>query len=733
MDIKRFRSGGKMYHYILTESVKSVSDLPRFEQYQKSEYQNVGMSFDIETTSFETLDGSWLATMYIWQFAVGEYTVIGRTWEQFVDFMELLNERAEQLKIKLLILVQNFSFEFQFIKAWFEWNNNPKTGNPDIFAKSDREIIYAKWKNCEFRDTLTLTGMSLKSYNKNYNIGLDKLIGDLDYKICRHSGTKTITNKELSYCINDVQILRLFYEKYIIPYYIKQNKTIPLTSTGIVRQEMKELFFKESKDYKKKYRKLMHTCFPTNELYIVMRQYLFRGGLTHANTSLCNALLKERVASFDLKSAHPSSMLREKFPYKYYRVNKNLFQNVLEETKTGNFGFLGSFTFKNIRAKGWHCLESKNKLVHYAGEILNMETNERSPGNSYFENGRLAYSDRIEVVLCDIDYQNYLKMYEWEAIECNYLYECNMEYLPDFLRKMVCNYFEKKEIIDKSSFEYGLAKRKLNALFGMCSTGIVENEIFFDPELNIFVESSDTKNYHDLTRNLLLLPQWSVYIAAYTRRDIVDLLYLTGPDSIYYDTDSDKIMNYEKHLKIIEDFNNQRIEANRNMELYDFEKKHFEKIGCFELEYVTDPNGLKVLGAKRYITKHNGKTEVTVAGMVKGSLEEYCKTHYRNECGEILEIKPGEQEFRKPLDIFEMFTDGLILPKLSSRKQTTSYYDQEFSYKLTDFEGKTKIVHEKSCVAIFDIPFKMNIEEEFLYRISLNSLERQNQVYKGVL
>ena len=122
MEIKRFRTKDKMYHYIPAESIQGKNDLPRFSKYPGSEFQNVGMAFDIETTSFETEDGTHLATMYIWQFAIGEYTVLGRTWKQFIDFIDLLNKKAESMEVKLLILDQNFSFEFQFIKGWFKWN-----------------------------------------------------------------------------------------------------------------------------------------------------------------------------------------------------------------------------------------------------------------------------------------------------------------------------------------------------------------------------------------------------------------------------------------------------------------------------------------------------------------------------------------------------------------------------------------------------------------------------------
>lgn len=698
MDIKRFRFKGNMYHYIPASEIRSASDLPLFYKSKYSKYQDAGMAFDIETTSFETPEGKHLATMYMWQFAIGDWSIIGRTWSEFIYFMELLNERAEQLKCDLLILDQNYSFEFQFIKAWFKWNKR-KDGNPDIFAKSDREILYARWKRCEFRDTLALTGMALSRYQKNYGLPIAKLDDELDYSLYRHSGTE-LKNNEIAYSINDVQVLRFFYEMYLYPEFLKKGKQIPLTSTGIVRAEMKELFEELPKKEKAEYHRMIRNAFPPYILYMAMRQYLFRGGLVHANTSLCNALIEECAASFDLKSAHPSSMLREKFPYKFYRVNKKLFSKVVEECRPGDYGFIGCFTFKNIRAKGWHCIESKNKLVDYSPDAT-------------FENGRLAYASSITVDLCSIDWWNYEKMYTWDSYECHWLYEAEMKPLPDFLRKMVCKYFEQKETLPKDSVEYGLSKRKLNGLFGMCATGLVEQEVIFDEELNEFKLSSEYKNYFELYRNLLLLPQWSIFIAAFTRADICSILDITGPDSVYYDTDSDKIINYEKYMDAIEEFNARRMKANANMELYDFNPEHFRRIGCFELEYITEPDGLKVLGAKRYVVKHDGETQVTVAGMRKGSLEDYCR--------------------KNNLDVFETFTDGLKLDRTYSRKQTTSYTDSEFEYVLTDYQGNTAGIHEKSAVAIYAIPFEMNVEKEFLYRISLNRLERQNQVWKGVL
>lgn len=697
MELKRFRLDGKMYHYYEVTEDLVVDDLPRLKNYNESGYNDRGLAFDIETTSFED-DGEHRATMYCWQFGIDEYTYWGRTWNQFLNFIECLNERAEQAEITAIVWVANFSFEFQFIKGWFKWNRD-KYNHPDIFAKNDREILYARWRNIEFRDSNALTGCGLSHYKKNYNLDVDKLVGDLDYELYRHSGTP-MTNREIAYCINDVQVLTNFHKKYILNQFISEKKPIPLTSTGVVREDTKEAFKEESKEYQKGYLRFIRNCTPNEQLYTVFRQYLFRGGLVHANTSMCNATIEERAASYDLKSAHPSHMLQDLFPTKFHRVNKNLFNKVLADSRSGEYGFIVCAKFINIRASGWHSIESKNKLVDFSEDAV-------------FENGRLAYASFIEVVLTNIDYFNYEKMYVWDKMEVKYLYETEMLPLPDFLRKMVCKYFYIKESTSKDTFEYNLAKRKLNSLFGMCATGLVESEVIFNEETNEFELSGNVKDYYELTRNLLLLPQWAIWIAAYTRKDIVDMLYITGCDSIYYDTDSDKIIHYDKYIGKIAAFNSMKMQINRDMETYEYDKKIFERLGCFEQEYITDPNGLKVLGAKRYVVKHDGKVQVTVAGMVKGSLEEYCKAYN--------------------LDVFDVFTNHLKLDVNFSKKQTTSYYDHEFMTVLSDYKGKAAGVHEKSCVAIYKIPFEMNIEREFLKRVLVMAEERKNQIYKGVL
>ena len=76
-----------------------------------------------------------------------------------------------------------------------------------------------------------------------------------------------------------------------------------------------------------------------------------------------------------------------------------------------------------------------------------------------------------------------------------------------------------------------------------------------------------------------MLPQWAIQIAAYTRRDIVKSIKACDFDSMYYDTDSNKIMNYSEHKAWFEEFNRQRRELNMQANTFEYDKKYFERIG----------------------------------------------------------------------------------------------------------------------------------------------------------
>ena len=116
-------------------------------------YYNLAMSFDIETSSFyedkngviytnddyrklkNTVKADKKAIMYIWQFAIEDNVIIGRTWNDFLYFCKKLYDFLNLKERYIVVYVHNLSYEFQFICKWFNW--------VDIFADSERKPIKA--------------------------------------------------------------------------------------------------------------------------------------------------------------------------------------------------------------------------------------------------------------------------------------------------------------------------------------------------------------------------------------------------------------------------------------------------------------------------------------------------------------------------------------------------------------------------------------------------------------
>ena len=131
------------------------------------------------------------------------------------------------------------TFEFQFMRKYFDW--------VDIFSTDERKPIKALSSlGIEFRDSYILTGLSLeKTAEQLVNHDIKKLKGNLDYDLIRTSETP-LTDEELAYCNNDVEILLDYIQEQIEEY---GNITkVPLTNTSRVRRFVKKncLYAKKS-------------------------------------------------------------------------------------------------------------------------------------------------------------------------------------------------------------------------------------------------------------------------------------------------------------------------------------------------------------------------------------------------------------------------------------------------------------------------------------------------------
>lgn len=661
-------------------------------------YYNIECGFDIETSSV-TLDGDKkFAFMYEWTFGISdrEHICYGRTWEEFLEFCQYLQDELGLDENNILVVyIHNMGYEFQFMRKYFNWLN--------VFAVDDRKPIRALSSfGIEFRDSYILSGYSLAKLADNLvSHKIKKLAGDLDYKLCRLPDTP-LSPKELAYCNNDVEIILYYINEQIKQY---ENITkIPMTNTGRVRKFVRDKCYHTSKTHKndsrgknQRYKELMEELVLTKDEYTMLKR-CFMGGFTHASMLHSGELL-ENVSSIDFTSSYPAVMLSEKFPMskpKHENLKEISFTDLMADSEKG---LMFDVRFNNLHSK----------LTH---ETYLSESKCRVLEKPIINNGRVFSADVAITTMTDIDFRIMQKCYSWDSVQVSNCYSFYMTYLPRPIILAICELYGNKTTlkgVKGKEVEYLVSKGMLNSVYGMCVTDIVRNTIEYTDSWHItpFTEDDiiEQVEKYNSSRNRFLYYPWGVWVTAYARRNLWTGILNIGDDYVYSDTDSIKMLNYENHLPYI-NWYNQMIE-NKLKDMCKARKIDFALMkpktikGVEKLIGVWDYEGtythFKTLGAKRYLVRHDGSMEITVAGLSKQRGVEY-----------LLEI--CDNDYSK---VFDMFNDDLFIPASETGKNTHTYIDDEMTAEVTDYKGYSATVTALSGVHLSECEFTLSISSQY--------------------
>lgn len=670
----------------LKENIKTVKNN------KKLTYYNIECSFDIETNSTYYNEEK-VAFMYIWAFGIADLKIYGRTWEEFQALMELISDIFELHKDKRIICyIQNFSFEFQFMRKYFEWT--------EVFAISERKPIKALTNlGIEFRDSYILSGFSLAKMAENLNNhSIEKMTGDLDYSLLRTKDTP-LSEKEMKYVEHDIVII-LYYINEQIEQYGDLHK-VPLTNTGRVRKYVERNCYYTNTNHRKssrgkyhRYRKLMQSLTLTTSDYMIAKQ-AFQGGFTHANSHYTGQTL-ENVTSIDFTSSYPAVMLAELFPMskaEYVEVKDT--DHFLELLKTYHVIFEATFT--NIQTT----IEQENYLS---------ESKCRDIEKPIINNGRIFRADKLTTTITEIDFSIIRKAYNWDSFNISNVHIFQKGYLPKSIIESVLElYKDKTELkgVEGKEVEYGLAKGMLNSVYGMSVTDIVRDETDYindEWESTPPLIGNEIEKYND-KKNRFLFYIWGVYITAYARRNLWTGILNIGDDYIYSDTDSIKLLNYEKHLPYIEKYNEVIVKKMELMcdyyklDVNDLKPKNIQgiekPIGVWDYEGTSEK--FKTLGAKRYLTLTDNKLELTVAGLSKKNGLEYMI----EQCG---------GNYHK---VFDYFNDELYIPAERTGKMTHTYIDDSITFIATDYLGNSTEVTTHSGVHLESVDFTLSLSKQY--------------------
>lgn len=599
---------------------------------KKVKYKNVVCAFDIETTRLLPEEQ---AIMYHWCFAVGIDTVIcGRTWDEFLALIRRIETELGD-DIKLVTYVHNLSYEFTFLSGI--WDFEPD----DVFCIDRRKILKAVMGPLELRCSYLHSNMSLAEYTDKMHTRHGKLSGDLfDYDVQRYPWTP-LSAYETLYCINDVIGLveavcnEMSHDSDTL-------HTIPLTSTGYVRRDVKRAMRQMPFGW-------IAGAFPEFDEYVMLRE-AFRGGNTHANRWHAGIVM-ENVKTADLSSAYPGVQCTEEFPVgPFFPHGKISSDEVMRLITVRHKALLMRVALRDVKLSDrcWGCpYLAKDKCRHVV--------------NGIFDNGRILSADWLETTITDVDLRIIVNEYDAEIIPLD-VRSASYGRLPDVLLDVIRKYFtaktELKGVTGEEVF-YMKSKNKLNGIYGMSAQDPVKDMIKY-VNGEFLPEGKDPEELLDkVRRKAWFLYQWGVWTTAWSRYRLEQGLQHVPPEQfVYCDTDS---------IKYIGDVDWEMLNADY--------RTRSEQVGAF----ATDPTGevhymgvyeeegvadkFITLGAKKYAAQYGDKLKTTIAGVNK---------------------RKGGPELQRAGGI-EAFKEGFIFREAGGNELV---YNDDPEIKVTEREGR---------------------------------------------
>lgn len=660
-------------------------------------FVNIGAGFDCETSTFDdhlkyikiengkkiitdktAYDNSLKSFVYIWQFSVGSIVYLCNDIHLLDNFLCDLDDAVDELhtRASLIIWDCNITFEFSFFKEVI------KNGIKKVFARSKSNILSFDYgKHLKFRECLGVFGRYLADVAKNHT-KTQKLVGDLDYDKIRIPFVTPITDTELQYCINDVAILSELTSKAHTLYTLKGRK-IPLTQTGIVRDEivdayapnpyLKDILYAENK-------KLIGT----QSQYYTWRKYVYSGGLTHSNFAVVGDLVHD-VTCFDLTSAYPWALNCRRYPAgEIIEVDINNPDEVKEAFKHKHY--FCKVTLRNFESKSTHSTISMHKTLHMVNPVI--------------DNGRIYRADEITLYLTEVDLKNVKAIYTYSknyTIHELYYFTKSIR-VPRKILNVMNTWYKRKQILkpltapehkhDKNYSEnvkeYKRLKALINSIYGMFVTSLYDTETIWDIENKTVI---DAPRDWEKASNTIFNPWVGYYCTAYVRERLIDCISKYPDSIIQYDTDSIYCLPNPDLQKYIEQINDTILTEN---------KQCISELECLDLG-LWDNDGFYInfiaLGSKRYVGEYaNHDLKITFAGASENDIK--------------------SEANRLNLSIFEYIKKFSITENMSTKKGAY-HFKGTYSAYVTDYLGNTELCTTYGGTTIKTVDFKASLKHEF--------------------
>lgn len=580
---------------------------------KKRQLVNLVNAFDIETTTLEHAD---INFMYVWQFCIdGKKVIVGRRWNQlrlfFENIIEILPDDTD-----LIVYVHNLSYEFQYLRGVFQFLPD------DVFATDRRRVV-----KCRILDRIELRCSMMLS-----NSSLDYFTRSMHVKHVKETAVgKTIYGRKifpwdrlepdvLEYSVIDViglcealqQRMQLSGDNLF---------TIPLTSTGFPRRDMKNAMRKYP-------HRIIQKMMPTYEVY-EMLDAGFMGGYTHANRFYARKILNASstggrlIVSRDRCSSYPDVLMNCMFPNGHWiraGTDAETFKQLIKQHKA----IIMKIDLYDVSLKD----------PFFGAPYLSKDKTENASG-VINDNGRIVSMDAGTVTITDVDFRIIWKIYNFR-FRIQKIFYCDYEYLPEPFLNVVEMYYRKKtelKGVAGAEIEYNLYKALLNSLYGMVAQKPVKQNIIFTGQVWTIAEDDPKMLLDKYQRSAALPYSVGVWTTAWARYRLFEGIFIVGNNFIYTDTDSVKYIDDPETESAWDAYNADRIKDAIKSKSYAsdrFGNVHY--MGVYEEDgryksFVT-------YGAKRYAyTDDRDQLHITISGVNKKTGAE--------ELGSITNFKEG--------------------------------------------------------------------------------------------
>lgn len=622
-------------------------------------YLEIPCAFDIETTNIyqRDKDGNIMsesrpyAFMYHWQFCLDDKVVFGRTWEEFQKLLRTLETNLNlSYKVRLVVWVHNLPFEWMFMQHFVDYQEG-------FFLEERKPAKILLKSGIEFRCSYILSNMSLAKFCENETGVIHyKLVKDdeddnkFDYTKIRTPATQ-LDEFEEAYCYNDVRGLCECIKSRLL---VDTLATIPMTSTGYVRQDLRNAA-RGNKKYREKFRNNALNA----HLYTMCRQG-FRGGNVHANLNYSNQLVKNAFGK-DIASSYPASMLMDQCPSTaFFKLNIE----TMAQRDLSSYALLMHVMLLDVEFIGHSGIPyiAYSKCLHYGPDRI-------------VDNGRILKCSYVEMVCTDIDLEIIKSTYKCDGgIFIKEAYASKYAPLDDCIKGVVMDYFKDKCLLkgdDLHKYEYSKKKNLLNSTYGCMVMRIDQEETIFNPKT--FTYETKKQSLDEIlekfykSRNNFLSYQVGVWITANSRMRLQRMLETIGEDVIYCDTDSIKYVG--NHEEDFEKENALIIKKAEECGAFAYDAKGNKKyMGVWEKDGTGEFMEFKTLGSKKYVYKDSEGIHSTIAGVSKKAGQKYFSTYGVDafKIGTTIKDSGHLTAYYNPVGIHELTIDGCTFTSASN-------------------------------------------------------------------